>query len=411
MNLPFYIARRYLFAKKSRNAINIISFISMTGVAVGTAALVVVLSVFNGFDGVIRSLINSFDPDLKITLLEGKTFDPEAAGKSKILELPGVLAVSEVLEENALIRYDERQYIAVMKGVDEHYPEVTGVDSMIRDGEFILTRGNEPMAVVGQGIAYNLHVGLTFIKPLIFYVPKRTGNINLANATASFNRAAVFPSGVFSIEQDFDSRYIILPIATVRNLLEYSTEVSALEISLEKGSSPDKIREQIQAFTGDNFSIKTRQQQNEVFYRIMRSEKWATFLILTLILIIASFNIIGSLSMLIIDKKDDIATLQNLGAGKSLIHRIFLVEGWLISIFGSLAGVAIGTIITLIQEHFELIRLGGSGTFIIDAYPVHYQLGDIILVWLTVLIIGFLAAWFPASKIQTELLVQTNREE
>ena len=216
MKVSLYIAKRYLFAKKSRNAINIISFISVMGVAVGTMALVVILSVFNGFDEVIHSLINSFDPDLKITLVEGKTFLPSEARIDSIRHLDGVGAVSEVMEENALVRYDERQFIATMKGVDRYFTDVTGVDSMIIDGKFILHEKNRPFAVVGQGVAYSLRVGLNFIKPLIFYVPKRTEQVNIANPSASFNRAVVFPSGVFSIQQEYDSKYIILPVEVVR---------------------------------------------------------------------------------------------------------------------------------------------------------------------------------------------------
>ena len=407
MRFPFYIARRYLFAKKSRNAIHIISLISLMGMAVGTTALVVVLSVFNGFDDVIKSLISSFDPDLKIQLVEGKTFNPADAGKSKILQLPQVEAVSEVLEENARVRYDEKQYIAVMKGVDEAFADVTGIDSMMREGEFRLKTGNEPMAVVGQGIGYSLHVGLTFIEPLVFYVPKRTGQVNLSNPNALCNRVSVFHSGIISIDQDYDSRYILLPISTVRALLEHTNEVSAIEIKLKKGANADKLKEEVYRITGESFSVKTRHEQNEVFFRVMRSEKWATFLILTLILVIASFNIIGSLSMLIIDKKEDIVTLKNLGADSSLIMKIFLLEGWMISILGSLTGVVLGTLISLAQQHLGLIKLGGSGTFIIDSYPVHYNIFDIILIWITVLIIGFLAALFPASKIQKGMMKNT----
>lgn len=371
----------------------------MLGVSVGVTALVVVLSVFNGFDQVIRSLINSFDPDIKIEVVEGKTFLPEDAFKSEIENLEGVEAVSEIFEENALVKYDERQFIASLKGVDEHFIDVTGVDTMMRDGEFLLEKGNRPYAVVGQGVAYSLRVGLNFIQPLIFYVPKRTGEISMINPVNSFNRSMVFPSGVFSIEQEYDSKYIILPIEVVRELMEYPGYVSSLEIKIREGWDPKLVQKEIREITGDNFKVLNRYEQNEVFYRIMKSEKWATFLILTLILIIASFNIIGSLTMLIIDKNEDIETLKNLGANNKLIRKIFLTEGWLISIVGSGLGIILGTIISLLQEHLGIIKIGGSGTFIIDAYPVHYQIGDIFLVWLTVLLIGYLAAFIPARKI------------
>jgi lipoprotein-releasing system permease protein len=399
LNLSLYIAKRYLFSRKKRNAINIISFISVLGVAVGVTALVVILSVFNGFDAVIKSLISSFDPDIKITLVEGKTFLPEDAGKTSILEIEGVKAVSEVMEENSLVRYDEKQFIATLKGVDEEFIHVTGIDTMIREGDFILEQNNKPFAVVGYGVAYSLRVGLNFIKPLVFYVPKRTGEYSMVNPENSFNREVVFPSGIFSIEQSYDSRYILLPIQVVRNLLDYNYEVSALEIKTEDDASLEEIKTRIREIAGEKFKVRDRYEQNEMFYRIMRSEKWATFLILTLILVIASFNIIGSLTMLIIDKKDDINILRNMGANDKLIRNIFLVEGWLISIIGSFAGILLGTLISLLQEHFEIIKIGGSGTFVIDAYPVHYQFTDILLVWATVLLIGFIAAWVPARRV------------
>jgi len=401
LNLSFYIAKRYLFSKKKRNAINVISLISILGVTVGVAALVVVLSVFNGFDHVIKSLINSFDPDIKITTVQGKTFLPEDAGKTLIADLEGIATVSEVLEENSLVRYDEKQFIATIKGVDENFIDVTGIDTMIREGDFILEQQGKPVAVVGHGVAYSLRIGLNFLQPLVFYVPKRTGTYSMINPENAFNRKAVFPSGVFSIEQNYDSRYILLPVEVVRELLEYENEVSALEIKLEDDADIRNLKEKIRGIAGENFKVQDRYEQNEVFYRIMRSEKWATFMILTLILIIASFNIIGSLTMLIIDKKDDITTLKNLGASNGLIRNIFLMEGWMISITGSFLGVFLGTLISLLQQYFEIIKIGGSGTFVISAYPVDYQFTDIILVWGTILFIGFIAAYIPARKIST----------
>lgn len=404
MNFPFYIAKRYLSARKSRTAINIISLVSVLGVATGTMALVVVLSVFNGFDEVIKSLISSFDPDIKITPKEGKVFDPQTAGLDRIMDIPGVFMVSKVLEENALIRYEDRQYIATLKGVDTNYVHVNGIDTMIVDGDFILEKSGAPLAVVGQGVAYSLKIGLTFTSPLVIYLPKRTAQVNPSNPLASFNRMLVWPSGVFGIEQDFDSKYVILPIGFVRDLVDYSSEVSALEIKITQGFDQKKVLNEIRSITGDNFNVLNRYQQNELFYRIMRSEKWAIFFILTLILLIASFNIIASLTMLIIDKKDDIETLRKIGANNSLIRKIFLTEGWLISVIGSGAGFIAGIAISFIQEKFELIKLGGSGSFVIDAYPVKINLQDIILIWITVLLIGFLAAYYPIRKIKSSIV-------
>lgn len=404
MNFPFYIAKRYLAARKSRTAINIISLVSVLGVATGTMALVVVLSVFNGFDGVIKSLISSFDPEIKITVKEGKVFDPEEAGISRLRELPGVFLVSEVLEENALIKYEERQYIATLKGVDTNYVHVNGIDTMIIDGEFTLEKAGAALAVVGQGVAWSLRIGLTFTSPLVIHMPKRTGQVNPANPMTSFNRLLIWPSGVFGIEQDYDSKYIILPLSVVRNLTEYPSKVSALEVKIMPGVEEKQIRKEISAITGDGFNVLNRYQQNELFYRIMRSEKWAIFFILSLILLVASFNIIASLTMLIIDKKNDIETLRKLGANNRLIQKIFLMEGWLISIIGSGAGLIAGIIICYVQEKFELIKLGGSGSFVIDAYPVKIHYPDILLIWFTVFFIGFLAAYYPIRKIKAPIV-------
>ncbi len=378
---------------------------SVLGVTTGTMALVVVLSVFNGFDDLIKSLISSFDPDIKITPVEGKVFDPVSCNKDKILEIPGVLAVSEVLEENALIRYEDQQYIATLKGVDSNYVLVNGIDTMIVDGDFILEKNDVPMAVVGQGVAFFLKIGLTFTAPMVIYMPKRTGQVNPVNPSASFNRYLIWPSGVFGIEQDYDTKYIILPLHVVRNLSDYTSEVSALEVKIHPLWDEKNILNEIQSVTGNNFDVLNRYQQNELFYRIMRVEKWAIFFILILILLIASFNIIASLTMLIIDKKNDILTLRNLGADNSMIRKIFLFEGWLISVIGSTGGLILGIIICFIQEKFELIKLGGSGSFVIDAYPVKISFPDILLIWISVLAIGYLAAHYPVRKIKGQLLI------
>jgi lipoprotein-releasing system permease protein len=408
MRISLYIARRYLFARKSRNAINIISGISMLGVGVGAMALVVILSVFNGFDEVVKSLFNSFDPDIRITAVRGKVFTPNE-NFNKVKELPGVLHYSEILEENGLLKYGERQHIATIKGADESFIKVTGIDSMVYDGEMILKDKSRSYAVVGQGVAYSLQVGLNFINPLFVYMPKRVGTINLANPDDAFRRNYLFPSGIFAIEQDYDSRYVIVPIGFIRELLDYTTEVSSIEIKLDPVFDAKTTQEKMIELLGEDFLVQNRAQQNELFYRVMKSEKWAIFLILTFILIIASFNIIGSLSMLIIDKKNDIRSLRNMGASQQLISKIFLMEGWLISIVGSLIGITLGTLISWLQDKFELLKLGGSGTFVIDAYPVKLQLTDVLLVWVTVLFIGFLAARYPVRQISKKYLTDIER--
>jgi len=410
VKLPFYIAKRYLLGKKSQNAINIISGISILGITTGTLALVIVLSVFNGFDGVVKSLFNSFDPEIKISASEGKTFVPDPVLTQSMAELPGVLAISEVLEENVLLLYGDRQHIATIKGVDEVFQNVTGLDSMVYEGEMKLKDRNRAYAVVGQGVAYNLGIGLHFIDPLYVYTIDRKAKINMSQPEEAIRRDFLYPSGFFQIETDIDSRYVFTDIAFVRELLSYRTEVSFLELKLNPDFPPDQVQKEIVALMGDNFSVKNRQQQNELFYRVMRSEKWAIFLILTFILIIASFNIIGSLSMLIIEKKKDILTLRNMGASNSLIKKIFLVEGWLISVVGSISGLILGTTISWIQQRFGVIKLTGSGSFIIDAYPVRIEFVDILLIWITVLLIGFLAARYPVRQISKKYLLAIEKE-
>jgi len=404
VNLPLYIARRYLLGKKSQNAINIISGISVLGITTGTMALVIVLSVFNGFDSVVKSLYNTFDPDIQISSMTGKTFVPDPATKQAIRSLPGVSALSEVLEENILLLYNDKQHIATMKGVDDAFTDVSGLDSMVFDGEMKLKDQNRPYAVIGQGVAYTLGVRLNFIAPLFTYTIDRTARINMSQPEESIRRDFIYPSGIFAIEQDYDSRYIICPIDYVRELLLYQGEVTHLEVKLDPGFPGEEVRQEILSLMGEGFHVKNREQQNEMFYRVMRSEKWAIFLILTFILIIASFNIIGSLSMLIIDKKKDILTLRNMGAGNRLIKRIFLMEGWLISVLGSLSGLFLGTAISWIQQRFEVIQLTGSGAFIIDAYPVQIEVVDIFLIWITVLFIGLIAARYPVQQISKKYL-------
>jgi len=404
VNLSFFIARRYLLGKKSQNAINIISGISIVGVTVGTLALVIVLSVFNGFDSVVKSLFSTFDPDIKISVAEGKTFTPDQLVLKKIRELPGVEAVSEVLEENVLLLYGDNQHIGTMKGVDDYFQAVTGLDSMVYDGSMKLKEKNRQYAVVGQGVAYSLRIGLSFIDPLFVYTIDRKSRFNMAQPEESIRRDFIYPSGIFAIEQDFDSKYVIVPIEFARELLSYEEEVSFLEVKLNPEFPPESVHAEISAMMGPGYHVKNREQQNELFYRVMKSEKWAIFLILTFILIIASFNIIGSLSMLIIDKKKDIVTLRNMGAGNRLIERIFLVEGWLISITGSVLGLALGTGISWIQQRFGLIRLSGSGSFVIDAYPVKIEGVDILLIWVTVLLIGWIAARYPVKQISRKYL-------
>lgn len=395
MNVPFYIARRYLVAKKSHNAINIISYISVMGVTVGTTALIVVLSVFNGFDLLVRSLINSFNPDLKIELVEGKTFVPDSVKLEQIRKIPGVYDLGLILEDRALVKYDELQTTAVIKGVSANYANITGIDSMIIDGEYTLSRQGEPLALIGRGIGIYLNVMLLSPRQMTFYAPRRTKEVSL-DASRMLNRKYLSVAGVFSIEQDYDMRYILVPLEFAQSLFDYSNnQINAIEIKYTRDARSGLVKDAITEILGSKFSVKDRYQQNEIFYKTMQAEKWAIFLILVFILIIASFNIIGSLTMLILEKKKDVETLSNLGADPQLIKKIFLVEGWIISASGAVFGTLLGLLICWIQMRFGIIKLQGSGSFIIDSYPVHIQAPDVIAAFVSVLVIGFLAAWYP----------------
>lgn len=398
MNFPLYIAKRYLFAKKSHNAINIISAISLAGVTIGTMALIIVLSVFNGFDHLIQTLFNSFDPDLKITIVEGKSFQADNEKLKQLSEIPGVVAWSKVIEENALIKYGEKQYIATIKGVDRNYPLINNLDSCITEGSYTLEDEKGRYAVIGQGIEYYLQVGLKFITPLVIYVPRKSATITM-NPENAFNQKYIYPSGVFNILTDYDSKYVLVPISFAQELLDDSLSITALEIRTTENKNVDQIQENIQHLFGTKFSVKNRYQQKELFYRIMKYEKWAIFMILTFILAIASFNIVGSLSMLIIEKKKDISTLHSIGADRQFLRRVFLYEGTMISFFGAFLGLCLGLIICWLQITFGIVKFPSSGSFIINAYPVDIKAMDVAFVLVTVLLIGYLAAWYPVRYI------------
>lgn len=412
MNFPLFIARRYFLTKKLRNVINIISLISVVGVAVGTMALVVVLSVFNGFEGLIKSTYNAFDPDIKITPEKGKTFNPSKDERfARVEKLAGVDVFTRVLEENALIRYDDRQYIGRIKGVEENFQALSGVDSMITNGRFVLEENNRNFAVVGKALSIFLSISLNFMEPLNIYVPER-GQAAMYNPSQAFNRKYIFPSGIFSTQPEYDRQYVIVPMKFARQLLDYENQVTAVEIGVEEDYRVTRVEEQIQHILGDDFQVQNRYEQHEVFYKVMKSEKWYIFLILTFILIVASFNIIGSITMLIIDKKRDIMILRSLGANLKTIRRIFFIEGWMISFIGAITGVAVGLFISWLQETYGLIRLGGAtGSFMVEYYPVEVQLLDVLGVFATVLFIGFIAAYYPVRYITRKYVMADLREK
>ncbi len=406
MNFPLYIARRYLFSKKRRNVINIISGISVIGVGIGTMALIVVLSIFNGFDGLLKNLFYSFDPDLKVISTEGKSFQPDSAVLASVENHPDVAVFAKVIEENALLRYDDQQFIATLKGVDSSYVYVSGVDTMMTAGEFKLYDRGVPLAVAGQGVAYKLSLGINRHTPIKCFVPKRDARFtgSFMDASSAINQKNLYTAGYFSIQQDFDNQYVFVPIAFARDVFEYHDELSALEIKLKTDAKVESVKTELQNLLGPDFKVQNRYEQHAFFYKIMASEKWAVFLILSFILLIASFNVIGSLTMLIIDKKEDIYTLRSLGADNRAISRIFLFEGWLITAVGAVVGLVMGALLCWVQIRFGLISLGGSGSFIIDAYPVETRGIDFVIVFFTVMLIGFLASWYPVRHITGKYL-------
>lgn len=397
MNFPFYIARRYLFSKKSHNAINIISMVSVAGVVVATIALVCALSVYNGFNDLVSTLFSSFDPQLKLTPRSGKVFDPAAPGIEQIKALPEVAFVSEVLQDNALVRYRDRQVVATVKGVDDRFGALVSIDSILIDGRFALREDVVDYATLGVGLASALGVNAGFVSPLEIYAPKRDEKVNLSNPASSFQVEYAYTGGVFCINQQvYDENFMLVPLALARALFRYENEVSALEIKLKEGANVSAVKKEIQQLAGAAFRVEDRHEQQQASFKMMQVEKWMTFLILSFILAIALFNVVGSLSMLMIEKQEDVRTLRNMGAGDALIRRIFLFEGWMISGFGALIGIGIGLALCLLQQELGLIKLGQTaGAFIIDAYPVRVEAADLLTVFVTVLTIGFLAAWYP----------------
>ncbi len=403
MKLSLYIAKRYLFAKKSRNAINVISGVSVAGVAVGTMALIIILSVFNGLELMVTSIFNTFDPDLKITAVEGKTFSPDASKLELLSKVDGISCYSMTLEENALLKYGDRQFIGTIKGVDENYATVTDIDSSMWEGEFILSSENDrPWAIPGMGVAQYLGIRINFITPLFIYVPRVSPGTTIDPEDA-FNRKYIFPSGIFQIEQSYDSKYVYLPLSFVRELIGNDEGVSSVEIKFTETADPSRTHRTVKNIFGSEYLVQNRYEQQEIFYKVMRSERLAIFFILTLIIVIASFNIVGSLTMLIIEKERDIEILRSLGADNNLIRKIFIFEGWLISILGAAAGMILGFIVCWIQQTYGIVRLN-STTLLLDAYPVLMKLKDFIVVPATVLLIGFWAAWYPVRFLTKKYL-------
>ncbi len=401
MKLIIEIALKFLFGKKSKGIINVISTISIIGVSVGTIALLVILSVFNGLHGLIGSLYGSFDPDIKVTAVEGKFFSTDSLKINEIKNLDDVIEISPVIEDNALLKYNNRQVTAIVMGIDTSFSKVTQLDSIMVEGKFNLRDKQGFGGAIGYVLANQLNVRVSFLTPLLIYVPQRNKKINLMRPNEAFNSHYIHPKGIFLVKQmEYDSQYLLVDIDLVRELFVYKdSEVTSLAIGLKNGSNTELTQEKIQHILGPEFNVKNRHQQHASFYKMMKVERIMAYLILCFILIIATFNLIGTMSMLIFDKKEGIKILKSIGANKKMITRIFLVEGWLISLIGVITGLTIGIILVLLQQHFGLVKFGGGNNFVVDAYPVALEVPDIFYSLFTVTTIGFIAALYPVKII------------
>ena len=408
MNFPFFIARRYLFSKKSTHAINIISAISAVGVAIATMALVVTLSVFNGFHDLVASFFTTFDPQLKVSPVSGKTIAADDPVLQQICRLPEVEVATQTVEDMALAAYDGRQAMVKIKGVEDNFDSLTHIrEILIGDGEYCLHAADMNYGIVGIRLAERLGMGYTFKKGLQIYAPKREGQLNMANPEEGFVADELFSPGVlFCVKQGkYDKNYILTSISFARNLFAQQGMVSAVELRLKPGSDFDAVKQKMQKIGEGRFYVHDRYEQQADTFKIMKVEKLIAYIFLTFILVVACFNIIGSISMLIIDKRDDVATLRNLGASDKQIVRIFLFEGRMISTIGAVSGIAIGLLLCWMQQTWGIVGLGrSSGSFIIDSYPVSVHPTDIILIFITVVAVGYAAVWYPVRYFAKRLL-------
>ena len=409
MNLALYIARRYLFAKKSHNAINIISLISVCGVVVASAAMVCTLSVFNGFKGLQVTFFSAFDPDLKITAVESKVFDPTTPEMESICHFPEVELFSCVLQENAIVQYGDRQEIAVLKGVDSSYHKLVKVEKAIIDGKFQLGEDDFYYGVLGIALSYKLGVNASFVHPMEIFMPDRTSSVNMAVPSASIRNEYAYIGGVYHIGQPvYDERFMFVSIELMRSMLDYEKEISALEIKLVPEANVASVKKKISLITGEGFEVKDRYEQQDAAFKIVQIEKRVSYLMLCLLLVLALFSVIGSLAILIIEKKDDVVLLRSMGADSHLINKIFLFEGWMISICGAIIGIIAGIILCLLQQHFGIIKFGDTaGVFIIDAYPVELEWADILIIFITVVTIGFMAVFYSVKFLGKKWLAKS----
>lgn len=402
MRVELKIAWRYLFAKKQFNAIHIITAISSAAVGVVTAAMICVLSVMNGFGTMVEQMFSQFDPDLRITSQIGKSFSLNQEKKEQLLSLPCVDVLSECIQETALIEFNDKQMPVQLMGVDSAFARLTNIENTITDGYYEVYDGAFDRTVLGVGLAWKLGIGAHFVQGIQVYAPKRDGKVNMLRPDMNFNRETCFIAGTFAInQQKYDENLMLVDIDFTKRLLEYKeNEITALLLSVPDGYTIKKAKREISSVLGDGFIIQDRYEQQEDFFRILRVEKLLTTLLLIFILLLASFNGIGSLSMLIIDKQQDIHTLSHLGASNEMIRRIFILEGWFVNLLGAIAGLVLGLGVCLLQEHFGLLKLGNGEEYVISAYPVTVQSWDIVVVIIMVLALSILSAWIPARKIK-----------
>ena len=408
MNFGLYIARRYLFSKKSTNVINVISGISVVGVAVATMALVVTLSVFNGFSDLVASLFTAFDPQIELTPKEGKTAPADDPLLTKVRQLPEIEVATECVEDMALAVYGDRQAMVTVKGVDDNFDQLTHIREILYgDGEYELHAADLDYGILGIRVAEQLGTGYRFDQPLQIFAPRREGQVDLTDPTDGFVSEELYSPGVlFAVQQaKYDRNYILTSISFARRIFDQQGMLSSLELRLKAGSDFEAVKSRITSIAGERYYVKDRYEQQDDTFRIMKIEKFIAYIFLTFILMVACFNIIGSLSMLIVDKRDDVVTLRNLGASDRQITQIFLFEGRMISAMGALIGIAIGLLLCWIQQTFGVIALGSSaGSFIVDAYPVSVHYSDVAMIFLTVLVVGFLSVSYPVRYFSKRLL-------
>ena len=407
MNFPFYIARRYLFSKKSTHAINVISLISVLGVAVATMALVVVLSGFNGFSDLVASFFTNFDPQLKIEATKGKAMPADDPLLVKVKHLPGVEVATECVQDQALAVYHDKQAMVTVKGVEDNFDSLTHISNILYgDGDFTLHVANLQYGVIGIRLAQDLGTGVTWQDYLQIYAPQREGQYDASNPTNAFVKdSLVSPGALFQVKQSkYDQGYVITSIDSARRIFNRQGEITSLELRMKPGVDIDNAKEEIQAMLGDKYKVLDRYEQQADTFNIMRIEKLFAYVFLTFILMVACFNIIGSLSMLIIDKKNDVITLRNLGATDGQIRRIFLFEGRMISAAGAVIGIVLGLILCWLQQTYGLVQLGDqAGNFVVNAYPISVHPEDILLIFLTVILVGWLSVWYPVRYMSRKL--------